>query len=80
MSQYHVHARLFEGTLDAPTRNELQSRESDARDEVMELAEELAGRGFHVAVYSHDHGDRPDGYRAPYVVIAEWRTGGQRVR
>lgn len=71
MSAYHVHARLLEGTLDAPTRNELQSTESDDRDEIMRFARELTSRGFDVWVYEHDHVAGPNGHRAPYRVIAQ---------
>lgn len=73
MSTFHVHARLFEGTLDHPTRDELQSAESDDREHVMTLTEELAARGFRVWVYEHDHGtDGANGHRAPYRIIAEF--------
>lgn len=75
VSTFHVHARIFSGTLDAPTRNELQSAETDDRDEVMGLAEELSARGFTVWVYQHDHRPGPNGHQAPYRVIAEWQPG-----
>lgn len=79
MSVYHLHARLFEGPLNDPARNELQSRESDSMPAVVELAEELAARGFAVWVYEHDHtlGRTASGEGA-YRVVAEWRAGGAR--
>lgn len=80
MSLFHLHARLFEGPLDAPARNELQSAESDEYGVVIGLAEELASRGFSVWVYEHQHGPGPNGHHAPYRVIAEWDAHGQRLR
>ena len=80
MSRFHVHARLFVGTLDAPQRNELQSRESDDLAEITALAEELSARGFAVWLYAHDHATGPNGHRAPYRVIAEWTGDGNRIR
>lgn len=74
MSRYHLHARLFTGSLAAPVANELQSRESDDRDEVLALAQELVARGLAVWLYEHAHGPGPNGHLAPYRVIAEWGT------
>lgn len=72
VSSYHVHARLFEGTLADPVRNELQSAESNDREEVMTFAKELSARGFTVWVYEHAHGSGPNGHNAPYRLIATW--------
>lgn len=79
VSTFHLHARLFEGTLAAPTRNELQSAESDDRAEVMALAEQLAARGFAVWLYEHGPTRLTNGEGA-YRVIAEWNVAGDRVR
>lgn len=78
MSTYHLHARLFEGPLDDPSRNELQSRESDDFDEVLELARVLVDAGFCVWVYTHEHHPALNGDRSPYRVVAEWGRGGAR--
>jgi hypothetical protein len=71
---YHLHARLFEGPLAAPTRDELQTRHSDDYGAAVALAEELASRGFSVWLYEHEHRNGPSGHQAsPYRVIREWR-------
>ncbi|GAA4737624.1 hypothetical protein GCM10023199_13870 [Actinomycetospora chibensis] len=85
MATYHLHARLFEGSLAAPTRDELQTRESDDYAAAVALAEELAARGFAVWVYRHDHlahAGRPGdpASSSPYRVVAEWRADGSRLR
>ncbi len=53
MSVYHLHARLIEGSLARPERNELQSAETDDRQEIMMLAAQLVTRGFTVWIYEH---------------------------
>lgn len=79
MSTYHLHARMLEGGLAAPTRNELQSSESDDRGEIVDLAKRLAARGFAVWVYEHGPDLGPDG-EGRYQVVAEWSGHGERVR
>lgn len=74
MSTYHLDARLFEGTLDRPRRNELRTGESDQYDELAESAEQLAGQGYTVWVYRHDPHRLGVG-PGPYRVIREWRPG-----
>lgn len=80
MSTYHLHARLFEGSLCAPTRNELRSAESEDYPGAVKLAEELAGRGFRVWLYEHRHGIETAAAGSPYRVIAEWTEYGERIR
>ncbi|WP_028923989.1 hypothetical protein [Pseudonocardia acaciae] len=53
MSRYHLHARLHEGPLGAPVRNELQTHENDDLSEVEHLAKVLADAGFTVWIYDH---------------------------
>lgn len=81
MATFHLHARLLEGGLLAPTRNELQSHEDDDHDAIVALAEQLAARGFAVQIYRHDlaRGRLSNGEGA-YSVIAEWSGRGGRVR
>ena len=62
MALYHLHARLFEGSLAAPTRDELQTRESDDYGAAVALAEELAARGFSSWLYAHEHHGGPSGH------------------
>lgn len=80
MSSYHLHARMFVGSLVAPTRNELQTDESDDLDEVVRLAEHMVDEGFAVWVYEHVHGVGPNGRHAPYRLVAEWAPDGCRRR
>lgn len=77
MSTYHLHARLFEGTLDSPLRNELQTGESDDYSELAELAYDLLERGFTVWAYEHGPRRLANGEGA-YRLVREWRppTGG----
>lgn len=72
MSTFHLHARLFAGTLNAPTRNELQSEESDEYAEIAAIAEQLAGAGFTVWIYEHGPTPMANGEGA-YRVIAQWQ-------
>jgi hypothetical protein len=53
MSRYHLQARLLEGPLRAPTRNESRADESDDLAEVEKTARGLAARGFTVWIYDH---------------------------
>lgn len=53
MSRYHLHARLHEGPLSAPSRSELQLMETDALAEIQGSAKALAADGFTVWVYDH---------------------------
>lgn len=77
MSLYHLHARLLEGPLDASTRNELLSEETDDWCEVLALADELAARGF--AVWVYDHGRRsPFPTASDFRVVAEFAAFGAR--
>lgn len=77
--RYHLHARLFEGPLQAPTRNELQSDESDDFAAVAEIAARLTSAGFAVWIYEHGPVPTANGEGA-YRVIAEWRPDGTRAR
>lgn len=78
--KYHLHARLFEGSLYSPARNELQSGESDDREEITTLAKELVTRGFSVWVYVHDPVQRLPNGEGQYRVVAEWNCHGERVK
>jgi N6-adenosine-specific RNA methylase IME4 len=80
VSTYHLHARLLEGGLQAPTRDEVQSHESEDREEIVAIADRLSGRGFWVHVYVHDRrrGWLTSGEGA-LVVVAEWARG-ERLR
>lgn len=53
MSRYHLHARLHDGPLGNPVRNELQTDENDDLPEVKHLAKTLAAGGFTVWIYDH---------------------------
>ena len=79
VSTFHLHARLFRGTLDAPITNELQSEESDDLGELEALAEELAHRGFGVWLYEHAPRTALP-HASDYRVVAEWKGTGERVR
>lgn len=79
MSTYHLQARLFEGSLAAPTRNELLSHETDDWENAVTCAHELTDRGFVVWVY--DHGRRPQlAFASDYRVVAEFSPAADRVR
>ncbi|MDL5160221.1 hypothetical protein [Actinomycetospora termitidis] len=75
--RWHLHARLFRGTLDAPVRNELRTAEGDDRAALEELADDLRERGWRVWLYERYDGragslgevGRPPGF----TVVAEWR-------
>ncbi len=74
MSVFHLHARLFEGPLSKPERNELQSAENDDWDDIRALAGELLARGFTVWIY--DHGKQsPLPGAGDYRVVAHLRPG-----
>lgn len=75
--KYHLHARLFEGPLNDPKRNELQSGESDDREEIMTLAKDLVTRGFAVWVYNHDPFEQLPNGEGQYRLIAEWDSRGE---
>ena len=79
MSKFHLHARVFEGTLDAPCRNELQSEESDDFSEVAAIARRLSDAGFAVWIYEHGPVPMANGQGA-YRVVAEWRPDGAQLR
>lgn len=80
MARFHLHARLIEGSLAAPERNELQTSETDEHGAALALAEDMARRGFAVWVYEHRHHDGTGCQTDPYRVIAECRADGSRVR
>ena len=54
---YHLHARLFEGNLAAPIRDETEIHDVHTLGEARIIAKGLAARGFTVWIY--DHGHRP---------------------
>lgn len=76
-ARWHLHARLFEGSLDAPRRNELRTAEGDDRQALEELADQLRERGWRVWLYERRDGrfgslgtaGQPPGF----TVVAEWR-------
>jgi hypothetical protein len=53
VSRYHLHARLHEGPLGDPSRNELHIGETDDLAELKQFAKELAAGGFTVWIYDH---------------------------
>ncbi len=55
LSIYHLHARLFEGPLAAPTRDERREAETDNWNEARSWAFNQIGGGFTVWVYDHGH-------------------------
>ncbi|MBV9314089.1 MAG: hypothetical protein JO100_10185 [Pseudonocardia sp.] len=56
MTTYHLHARLHEGQLGAPdSRYLFQSKDTNDLDEATTVAKDLAGRGFEVVIYDHNH-------------------------
>jgi hypothetical protein len=78
VSLYYLHARLHEGPLGAPSRNELQTNETDDLAEVRQLAKTLASSGFTVWIY--DHSNRavsPGG--SDYQTILKFSPDGQVV-
>lgn len=79
MSVYHLHARLIEGTLEEPVRNELRTFESDDFVTITAQAEDYAGSGYSVWIYDHSPHPMPNG-EGSYRVIAEWGHGGTRRR
>lgn len=77
MSIYHLHARLFEGPLSAPVRDELQTRETDDLAAVQVHAKELAARGFTVWIYDHGHHTEVPGasnYRTIFKYLPDGRV------
>jgi hypothetical protein len=72
VSTFHLHARLFEGRLDAPTRNELLTDEADDLTELEHRGRSLLGRGFTVWIYAHGP-HRVVAEDGPYRVIKQWR-------
>lgn len=72
MARYHLHARLLTGSLAAPDRDELQTRESEDQDHLRVLAEELADRGFTVWMFVHTHGTHVPPHER-YRLIEAWR-------
>lgn len=53
MSTYHLHARLFEGPLAAPRRDERRVSETDSRTEADAWARAQVAEGFTVWIYDH---------------------------
>ncbi|WP_169736808.1 hypothetical protein [Pseudonocardia spinosispora] len=78
MSAYHLHARLHEGPLGRPVRNELQMHNTDDLAEVELTAKALASDGFTVWIYDHGHGDVCAG-ASDYRLILLFTPDGQRV-
>ena len=78
MSKYHLHARLHEGPLGNPVRNELQTRESDDLAEVKRLARDLVTDGFTVWIYDHGNTAVASG-GSNYRTILRYRSDGQLV-
>lgn len=76
MARYYLHARLFVGTLDAPTRNELRAAESDDRAELETLAVELRAAGWRVWLYERRPAQPGSltfaGRAASFHVLGEW--------
>ncbi|WP_018332481.1 hypothetical protein [Actinomycetospora chiangmaiensis] len=75
--RWHLHARLFRGTLDAPVRNELRTAEGDDREALELLADDLRERGWRVWLYER-HPARPGslevaGRQERSCVVREWR-------
>jgi hypothetical protein len=78
VSLYHVHARLFEGPLGNPSRNELHTRETDDLAEVEKWARQWAFSGFTVWIYDHNNtAVAPGG--SNYRTILTFTPGGQSV-
>jgi hypothetical protein len=78
VSHYHLHARLHEGPLSTPSRDELQTDETDDLAEIEQLAKTLASGGFTVWIY--DHGNTavsPGG--SNYRTILKYSPDGQLV-
>jgi hypothetical protein len=78
MSKYHLHARLHEGPLGHPVRNEPQTRESDDLAEVEQLAKELATLGFTGWIYVHGNTAVSSGgsdYRTVLKYGPRWSAG-----
>jgi hypothetical protein len=78
VSRYHLHARLFEGPLRAPTRNESRTHEADDLAEVEKTARTLVAGGFTVWIY--DHGNTavcPGG--SDYRTVLKYSPDGQLV-
>lgn len=78
--KYHFHARLFEGPLNDPKRDELISGEADDREEIMTHVKELVTLGFAVWVYVHDPLLRTADGNGQYRVVAEWNSRGDQLR
>ncbi len=55
MSIYHLHARLLQGPLSAPVRNERRVSETDSWDNAQAWAREQLAHGFTVWIYDHGH-------------------------
>jgi hypothetical protein len=78
VSKYHLHARLHEGPLGHPVRNELQTRESDDLAEVKRLAKDLVTDGFTVWIYDHGNTAVASG-GSNYRTVLRYRPDGQLV-
>lgn len=55
MSTYHLHARLLEGPLAAPERDEVRVSETDSWDDAQAWARAQLVHGFTVWIYDHGH-------------------------
>ena len=78
MSRYHLHARLHEGPLGTPSRNELRTDETDDLAEVKQLAKTLASGGFTVWIYDHGNAAVASG-GSNYRTILRFSPDGQLV-
>lgn len=67
MSTFHIHARLIEGSLRNPERDELRVAEADEWDQIIGLARELVAQGFTVWIYGHGGSKR-------YTVVSDYRS------
>lgn len=74
MSTYHLHARRFEGPLSDPTRNELQTTESDSFTDVMDAGLALVEGGFTVPIFEHGP-KRLSDREGPYRLVKEMKPG-----
>lgn len=77
MGRYHLHARMFAGTLDAPTRNDLRVAESDDRAELETLADDMREAGWRVWLYERRPAQPGSltfaGHSASFHVLSEWK-------
>ena len=78
MSRYHLQARLIEGSLRAPTRNESRLDEGDDLAEVEQLAKTWVSGGFTVWLYDHGHTPGVPG-GSDYRTLLRYEPDGQVV-